>query len=77
LEHLFFELYSKCQLFVFKIIGTALLTMSGGPVVEGSTIDTASQDGKVLDKWAQGSKDVILPDKSINLYCFSNFSPFT
>lgn len=32
--------------------------MSGSPNVEGSTIDTASQDGNVLDKWAQGKIDV-------------------
>jgi hypothetical protein len=38
--------------------GTALLAISGQPSVEGVTIDTAGQDQKIIDRWANGKKDV-------------------
>ena len=38
--------------------GTALLSISGAPNVEGLTIDTAAQDHKIIDKWANGLRDV-------------------
>ncbi len=43
-------------------LGTALLAISGEPNVEGVTIDTAAQDQKVIDRWANGKKDVSLKD---------------
>ena len=38
--------------------GTALLSISGAPDVEGVTIDTAAQDQKIIDRWANGKRDV-------------------
>jgi hypothetical protein len=40
------------------ISGTALLSISGQPNVEGVTIDTAANDQKIIDKWADGKRDV-------------------
>ncbi len=34
------------------------MAISGDPNVEGVTIDTAAQDQKVIDRWANGKKDV-------------------
>jgi peptidylamidoglycolate lyase len=33
--------------------GTALLTMSGSPIVRGLTIDTASDDQPIIDEWGK------------------------
>ena len=35
-----------------------MLSISGAPNVEGLTIDTAAQDHKIIDKWANGLRDV-------------------
>jgi hypothetical protein len=40
------------------ISGTALLAISGEPNIEGVTVDTAAQDQKVVDRWANGKRDV-------------------
>jgi hypothetical protein len=34
------------------------LSISGQPNVEGVTIDTAANDQKIIDKWADGKRDV-------------------
>jgi len=47
------------RVFAIAEKGTALLSISGAPSVEGVTIDTAAQDQKIIDRWADGKRDDI------------------
>ena len=49
-----------------------MLSISGAPNVEGLTIDTAAQDHKIIDKWANGLRDVSIYFCVLMIYCVLN-----